>query len=565
MSSPALGVGVRRRSLVGAALAALAAILLGCGEGEPGAGCNQTADCAAGLICFTSVCREPRDPGGNIVWRITPPQGRELAPAAFEHQGSFAELSLCPTPTVSGSLGFDGQARLVAEGALASLPGLEERYEFLVGPSFTVPLPAGAWRLTFHPEGGRPPISRSLQLARCESRRLAPIEEGPGERIALLQVVLDPERDPRPACGLFVRLNDPVSGAPLSSRLDLEPPRGSSCQERVRQILLPFRPGAAQAEVELRLGPLDARLPSFPEQRITVPLTWEDEIEELGIFAALPGGLPPQLVVVHVFDGDRSPQRRVKLTASLLQDGPGGAEEGAGGEAEPPSEASDDPPGPRASLSLRSPPAVEKAPGVYELWLLPGRYALRAEPLPLASVAIGRCASPASEFASACTDVAEIGVGSNELVMILPPKLRLHGSLRADDPWGGDRATIVAHPARGGDGREASAVADRAGAFTLWLDEGDYDLLVRPAYRQQAPLQLPLPSPLVTDTALELTLPPPALVAGKLTIATGDARGVPLRDARVQAFRLRPGRPPLFLDETLSKPDGSFALTLPAD
>ncbi|AKU90399.1 hypothetical protein [Vulgatibacter incomptus] len=211
-----------------ATLCALASVLAlsACRGGKPGADCKSSDDCALGLTCFAATCQELGKPSGTIAWYVIPPAASGLLPAAFPGQDGPLDLSLCAS-SISGSLDFKGRARLVVSGALESLPGVPERQELVVGETFTLPLAAGSWRLTFYPLADptrSPPIVKEVKLAPCESLRLSPIEAIPDVRTARLRLVVDPLRDPRPRCGAWVRILS-VSGEPLSQRLERRSPR----------------------------------------------------------------------------------------------------------------------------------------------------------------------------------------------------------------------------------------------------------------------------------------------------------------------------------------------------
>jgi len=539
-----------------AAILALA-IAAGCGFGSTGAECTLSEDCDAGLVCFASTCRASGIPQGTIAWRISPDPSSGLVPAAFDHRQGPLDFTLCPPSTIAGTLGFEGRARLVAEGELASLPRIEERHELLVDQAFEVGLPPGGWTLTFHPLSGLPPIRRKVQLARCETRMLSTIESGP-TRTARLQLVIEEALDPRPRCGAFVRIHDPRSGAPLSARLELRAPAGASCEASRAPSLIPFRPPEGHGFIEIRIGALDGTIPTLPEQRIQRPLA-DGEPLDLGVLSANPGGGSLQRVLVHLFDHERAPQRRAHLVAEWLPPRPSPSDP-----AEPePGPGEDEPALPAPELRFRSAPAVELEAGIYELWLLPGRYAFRAEPPASAPSAVGSCVALASDVASACGSEIELGpTEPDELAMVLPRKLLLRGSILGAGPVALEETVVTAVPARGSRGRSASTFADRSGVYRLDLDAGDYDLIVRPGDRLLPVLHRSLPLPLLSDATLDLVIPDPALVLGTVRRSEGLERA-PLPDALLRAYLLQPGSPPLLLGEALTGFDGSFHLVLP--
>ena len=263
-------------------LALVLPLLAGC-RGGPGADCQYADDCDEGLACFAGKCHELGTPAGTIAWQVLPPSSTGLSPASFPPADGPLSFSICAS-SVSGTLDVGG-AWLVARGEASSLPGLESRFERNVSGRFSMDLPAGAWTLSFHPDApaepgraGPPPIVRKVQLARCEHRELSQIVVSPsGTRTARLRLVVDPERDPRPVCGAFVRIHDPASGAPLSARLELRSSAGGGCAAPA-VASLSFAPPSGD-DIELRIGPLDAVRPTIPEQRLRVPATGGDILE----------------------------------------------------------------------------------------------------------------------------------------------------------------------------------------------------------------------------------------------------------------------------------------------
>ena|GEM_PF-6442279 len=509
-------------------------VLAGC-RGGPGADCLYAADCDEGLACFAGKCHELGTPAGTIAWEVLPPSSSGLSPASFPPAEGPLSFSICSS-SVSGTLGVGG-ARLVASGEASSLPGLASRFERHVTGRFTMDLPAGAWTLTFHPDAptapglaGPPPIARKVQLARCEHRELSQIVVSPpGTRTARLRLVVDPERDPRPACGAFVRIHDPASGAPLSSRLELRSSAGGACTIPA-EISLAFAPPGGD-EIELRIGPLDAVRPTVPEQRLRLPATGGDPLDFGSIGA---GATALEQVLVSVTDGD------------------GGSIAGAVVTAETQAPAEGDVP------RFRSGPGRELLEGRYELWLAPGRYAFRAVPPEGAAAAAGGCVRTGPQSCDA-TFAVEAGQPAS-IALVLPSRLSLRGDAGAI-PGGG---LVEVRPARAGGGRAASGTFAEGGSWRLDLDPGDYDLTLRPFDPATPWLVQPLSAPLETDAREDTKFPDPALVIGTLWESEADETR-PLSGALVRAWRLKAGSAPDLVGEAVSREDGSFSLVLPGN
>lgn len=509
--------------------AAAALMLLPACGGGPGADCTYPTDCDEGLACFAGTCHELGKPAGTIAWQVLPPASSALGPASFPPaDGPFA-FSLCRS-SVSGTLDGDGGALLVAKGEPSALTGLESRFERFVKGRFEMDLPAGAWTLTFHPDpAGPPPLIKKVQLARCEQRELSLIE-WPVDRILRLRLVVDPERDPRQACGAFVRAHDPASGAPLSSRLELRSRPGGACSGPAESTLR-FAPPAGD-EIEVRIGPLDAVLPTLPEQTLTVKIEGGGDLD-LGPVAVNPGALALERVMVDLTDAGGSSISRAIVTASSIP--------------------SDE----ESTSRFSSGPGREVERGRYELWLTPGRYAFRAIPPAGAFAAAGGCVVTGEP---PCDSTFTVQAGSPaSLSVSLPKPISLRG--KADGVSGG---LVELRPARGGGGRAASAPVSSDGSWELALDPGDYDLSLRPSAPATPWLVRPLSAPLEADAEEDVTMPEPALVIGTLWEGqTGET--IPVAGALVRAWRLSTGRSPALVGEAVSRADGSFSLVLPAD
>jgi len=508
----------------------VAALLLvsACGGG-PGADCTYPTDCDEGLACFAGTCHELGKPAGTIAWQVLPPASSPLGPASFPPADGPLAFSLCRS-SVSGTLEGDGGALLVAKGEPSALTGLESRFEGFVKGRFAMDLPAGAWTLAFHPDpAGPPPLFKKVQLARCEHRELSLIE-WPAERTLRLRLVVDPERDPRQACGAFVRVHDPATGTPLSSRLELRSRPGGACSGPAESTLR-FAPPAGE-DIEVRIGPLDAVLPTLPGQTLTVKLAGDDDLD-LGPVAVNPGALALERVIVAVTDAGGGSISRAIVTATSV------------------------PSGDEATSRFSSGPGREVERGRYELWLTPGRYSLRAVPPAGAEAAAGGCVL-AGEQPCDATFTVDAGTPSS-LSVSLPKPIALRGS--ADGVSGG---LVELRPARGGGGRAASAPVSSDGSWQLALDPGDYDLTLRPFAPAIPWLVRPLSAPLEADAQEDVTMPEPALVIGTLWEGQGGET-MPVAGALVRAWRLATGGPPDLVGEAVSRADGSFSLVLPAD
>jgi len=507
---------------------ALLLLLAGCGGG-PGADCTYPTDCDEGLACFAGTCHELGEPAGTIAWEVLPPSSSPLGPASFPPAEGPLAFSLCRS-SVRGTLEGGGGALLVARGEPASIAGHEVRFERHVRGEFTMDLPPGAWTLTFQPDPpGPPPLIKRVQLARCEQRELS-LLEWPADRVLRLRPVIDPERDPRQACGAFVRVYDPAGGAPLSSRLELRSRPGGACPGPAESTLR-FAPPAGD-EIEVRIGPLDAVLPTLPEQTLRVKVEGEGDLN-LGPVALNPGALALERVLVAVSDVGGQAISRAIVTAESV------------------------PAGEESSIRFRSGAGREVEAGRYELWLMPGRYRFRAIPPEGADAAAGGCVVVGDR---ACESThAVVAERPASVSLALPRPVRFRGS--ADGVSGG---TVELRPAREGGGRSSTAPLSADGRWDLAVDPGNYDLVLRPSAPATPWLVRPLSAPLVADAEEEVSMPEPALVIG--TLWEGDTgETLPVAGALVRAWRLAAEGPPHLVGEAVSRADGTFSLVLPGN
>lgn len=529
------------------ALLLLAGLLLaGCPAAE-GAPCVQDDECAEGLTCFAGTCQQLGTPDGTVAFEVLPPNGSGLPPAVFPYGPQPLTLSFCAPSTIRGSLGdgIEGEATVAIEGTPAGLPGRVDSSFATVGPEFSLPLSPGAWTLTFGlpPVDGRlpPPVVRRVQLARCESTRLDPIEPPP-HRTARLRPVVDAERDPRPRCGLLVRLVDPEDGRALSQDFAIRQPTDGQglptgpCTMPAEGWELDFVPPEGD-EVELQVRPLDPARPAVfsQERRVAVG---RDAAVDLGVFSVLGPEATLERLQVDVVDPDGAP-----VTGALVGLDPFLATEG---------------------LWFRPAPAlpVSGVPGLYELWTLPGSYKPRALHPTRPDLAPAHCFT-AVDGNGGCSGLLEVDPATPASYRVqLERTVRLSGTvLDSDGRTPLPEARVSAEPLDGG--RRASATTNGGGRYELRLDPGRYELVVQPREPEAPWRRVALDGPLLVDESRNLVLPQPARVVGAVMASRGAERW-PLPDALVRAWRLRDDGPPQVIGEALVDSEGRFALALPA-
>lgn len=516
------------------ALAALWALLAGC-PGEVGSICELDEQCAEGLTCFTGTCQELGNPEGTVTFEVIPPPTSGLGPATFPMGNQPLRLGFCAPTLVEGAAA--AASDVVIRGTPAGLPSAERRWQERVaeGP-FQLHVPPGKWTLTFHFAAGEdgvlpPPEPREVELlGRCETVSLGHVEPTGEVRRARFSVVVDPERDPRPRCGVAAQIFDPASGAALSRPREIGSRQGQGCALEV--VELPFRATAATA-IELRLSPLGS-LPTFADRRVAFPLPETGEIVDLGAVGV--GDAALERIVVEVVDPDGASVPFAKVRAVRLA-----AEDGG-----------------RFSPPLAEPVAGE--PGAYELLLVPGAYSVTAEPPAGVIAASSRCVEPAE--GGTCDEALVVEPGSPgrwraPLAQPLSLSGRLVDAERA--PLPGARVTALPR----GAGRRAETISGASGRYELLLDPGMYEVLVQAREPDAAWRRLVLETPLVDDDSLDFALPRAARVVGNVT-ATVGGRQVALARALVRAWRADGAEGPRVIGETVSDADGRFALALPA-
>lgn len=551
-----LGSEVLRRGLR-LALPLLAALLGSC-HGSEGDACDTDEQCEEGLACFYGTCRQLSPPAGTVVFEVVPPALSGLTSATFPiPSGSRQPLhfEFCRPAAVEGNL--VGGGLVLAEGTPAGLPGRRIGQQQTIpaalgdasdGPGdgpFRLQLPPGEWRLTFLPgatgsttaEPLPPPIPVEIEggLPRCEVKTLGPLRPDLDARRARLAVVIDPERDPRPRCGVLVTLHDPDDGRPLSQPLELRQEPGRACAPPAEGWTVPFREPAGD-EIEVRIEPLGP-IPTAVarSRRVALPPASAGDTVDLGTFGV----------------GDAAPERVEIVLAS-----DGTAIEGAQIQATREPEAKDERP---IATPLARP--VADAPGHYELWLLPGSWTLRIEPPVDSDLSLGRCIRLGP--AAPCAERIRVEAGSPlQVEATLEPKVRIRGRVLDPDLVGLKRARVVAVPR--GDAREHDTLTGSDGRFELRVDAGGvYDLLVQPRERAWSWQRARVYAPVAGDLSLDpIVLPEPARVVGRTTL---DRRGtsVALPGARIRAWRTDLAEGLLLVGEAFSDEEGRFGLSLP--
>lgn len=495
-------------------LAALA--LAGCGSGQAFSYCVDNADCETNLTCFQNQCLHLAPVQDGLLWEVAPrhtpyshtfrtPQ--RLQPLPF----TFCE------PSVQGRVPAGQQLRVDLEGELEGLPGRCVGEQQVLQGEFSLPLPAGKWRLTFHPKDGAP-STRALQLDRCGSVDLGELAPPPTTRVRFLPTQ-GPE-DPRPRCGVRVQAFDPSTGDPLSRALELRLNANFECQPPTPQgweleVAHP-RQGAGVALV------VQSASPEAPVMRDAVfSITLDGDPTATGALAT--HAAPSQRALLLVEDENGHPVDGVQVAGAW----PGGWQ-------------------PRSCLQERPPPGTRDgafrsafarptgSPGMYELWLPQGPIVFEATP-------------PAATHL-APTLVEAVGEAGRLHRLVLPRKARLHGAVTtASGPLAGAR--LLAHPFTPGH-RPVEARADARGAFELWADPGPYALFVDPLDPELPYAWFP-PDEVRDDRRLELLVQEPRVVAGSWR----------LPGAHVRAWTVVGGHA-LLVGEAVTDEEGRFVMRL---
>lgn len=515
--------------------------LAACVSGSEGDDCTSDRDCEENLSCFAGSCLELGRPEGRIAWQIIPQIDSGLPPTVFGTIGNPLTFHLCEQPPVVGDLAFSGGARVVAVGELGGIPGACSTLERSVGRSFSLPLPAGIWRLHFHPGDGSPPIVRRIQVTRCQPTDLGEVGHDDVLRTLRFLPVHDAERDPRPTCGLRARIVDPASGLALSAPVELASDEGR-CMAPPGGLRLDFTAPEGATHVALRLEPLVAGDPAFRGRELRLELPDESEWD-LGPVSVGDQGV--ERVLVTLRDPAGHPVGDAKLQA--LWPPPPPVPENAS------CFAGRQPPGEDGSFFASSLALPGPERGIYELWLPPGPYLLHASAPEAARLASG--GSCGDEGSSCLIEVRP--ERTMRFTLDLEARVPLHGRVQHGQNVLLPGARVIAKPRTGG--IERASTSDATGRYELLLDPGNYDLLVQPG-RQELPWALlPLLSPLVAPRELTLSVPRGALVAGK--VLQGDE--LPVREAVVRAYRLDLPTPTL-AGEAITARDGTFRLSLPS-
>jgi len=520
------------------ALALLALGGLSACPGTVGAICELDDECAEGLTCFAGTCQELGTPDGTVTFEVVPQPASGFGSATFPMGEQPLRLGFCGPSVVTGSVA--GGAEVVVAGTPAGLPGVSRRWQERVGPAFSLQVPPGAWTLTFLLPAGAggelpPPERRDAVLGRCETVSLGTVQPTGAPRRARFAVVVDPLRDPRPRCGVIAQIFDAANGSALSQAVSFERDPGVGCTAPAGgAIELPFRAPAAGDRLELRLAPL-AGAPTFAARAVPFTLPAGGSIDLGSVGVGDEGAVERVAVAVIDPDGAAVPGARVR------------AGRVSGGDERP-----------------FAPPLAEELagePGTYELWLLPGTYAIEATPPPGVHAGASRCVEPAAGGACAEALVVQAGeTGSYRAPLPLP--LSLAGRVLDDARAPVVRARVQALPLAAG-GRPAEAVSDAAGRYELFLDPGSYEIVVQPREPGAAWRRLALDEPLLESASRDLVLPRAARVVGSVT-ANASGRQVPLPQALVRAWRVDGAQGPRVVGETLTDASGSFRLALPA-
>lgn len=536
-------------------LAPLLLLATGCGK-PAGAFCVIDDDCDPLLHCFAGTCQELGTPVGfrDVVFEVQPLPGLGLTEAVFPYGPQPLQFHFCSAAGVEGTFAGEGLAEVAISGSPGSLVDSREPWVETVGPSFWIPLPPGSWTLTFYlPEVdgiAPPPVVRQVGVARCETQRLA-VSAPVATREAKVRVVVDEERDPRPRCGVSVRLVDPETRRPLSRTLSIEQPTGPDgegpvgpCEMPEDGWSLPFvSPAGPTVEVQLRS--LDGSRPTIYhlDRQITVPRVGD---VDLGVFGVVGSDVTLEPVRIKLVgpDGKAVGGARIQLSPQR----PDGA----------------DP----TDLRWMRPPAatlVAGQAGIYEAWALPGTYTVRIEPRwQDEEVAALSCLAPEGRPGSCGATVPIVAGGPNAFEARLPRRVVVSGHVNAAEPRGPMAdARVTAIPLDGG--RSFSTRTRAGGRYELRVDPGSYDLLVQPHNPDAAWKQVSFrdDGPLIVDQVLDVSLPRPARVVGYIA-AGRDGKRVPLGHAYLRAFRLQGSKPPLWIGEAVADSEGRFALVLPA-
>lgn len=565
-SQPRPGSG-RSRPMGWPALLPFAAMLaLACGTPE-GSYCGKDDDCDA-LYCFAGTCQELGNPSGDdVVFEVRPLPGLGLPPAVFPYpkdsdqrsQPKPLQLKFCSAAGVDGRFAGEGVAEVAIAGVPSSLGATRRAWVERVGPSFGISLPAGSWTLTFHlPESGGvapPPVVRQVDVRWCAREDLDLIVPLREVREARIRIVVDEERDPRPRCGVSVRLVDPSNRQPLSRTLAVQQPKshGSDvpagpCEMPVDGWLLPFLPPTGQ-EVEVQIRSLDQSQPTIYHQNVLVPIPPDGPVD-LGTIGVIGVETTLEPVQVAVISPNGQPVEGARIRLSPV-----------GPEAQAESDAA-------RWFRPREPKPVPGSPGIYETWALPGAYSARTEPPPGdTALAALRCLAPKASPGACGATIHVVRNGENRFEARLSRSLTLSGNVSrqilASEPRPTiSNARVTALSLDGG--RNFSTRTDGKGRYELLVDPGRYQLLVQPHSLDAPWARVDLKGPMIVDQTEKVLLPPPARVLGRV-VAQRGAEWVPLGHSHVRAYRIDATGEAVEIGEAVADAEGRFALVLPAE
>lgn len=539
-------------------------LALGCGK-PAGAFCVSDDECDP-LHCFAGTCQElefPSDTKG-VVFEVQPLPGLGIPPDFFhlpappkgsQKPSQPLSFTFCAASGVAGEFDGEGPAEVAIEGRPIALGSRTDAWvESFVSP-FRIPLAPGAWKLTFflpEQEGVLPPpVVREVNVSRCGITGMGRVRADGPTREARVRIVVDEERDPRPRCGVSIRLVDPSTRNPLSRTLRLEQPRAADggpsgpCEMPAEGWALPFR-SPKEPLVEVQIRSLDPSQPTLyhSDRLVSIPGTGGVDLGTIGVQGA-ENSLEAVRVRLEGPTGKPVPGARIQLSSS------------ASGEV--------DPSVVRWTRPLEA-RAIEGEPGGYELWALPGTYTVRIEPA-WADEGVGAlsCLAPEGRPGSCWATIEVVSGGPNAFEARLPRRVVLSGKVIPPEPGlPVQDVRITALPLDGG--RRFSTRTDVGGRYELSLDPGSYELLVQPHGTDAAWTRVSFDGegPLIVDRTKNVYLSKPARMAGYVA-AGRDRKGIPLGHSYLRAWRLQGELEPLWIGEAVADSQGRFAIVLPAD
>lgn len=491
--------------------------LAGCGSGRAFSTCIDNGDCETNLTCFQRQCLPLGPVQDGLVWEVALPGAPFSQTFRTPQRLQPLPFSYCEQ-VVEGWVEEGLPVRVDLEGEQEGLPGRCVADQQVLRGAFSLPLPAGTWRLTLHPPGG-PPTTRSFHLERCQTLDLGTLAPPPTTRVRFRPV--HGLHDPRPRCGVRVQAFDPTTGDPLSQPLSIPLSSQFECQAPTPhgwelEVALP-RAGAGVALV------VESASPAAPVMRTaTFSVHLEQGVEFVDAGPLPTASVPAERVLLLVEDANGHPVDGVRLVGAW----PGPKRQSGCLQARTPPAQRDG--------SFQSPPARPLgSPGMYELWLPPGPIAFEATP---------------PEATLLATTVVETVVEAGKLHrLILPEKVLLRGGIAAPTgPLPGAR--LLAQPL--GQGRSVETRADAKGGYELWVDPGTYAFFVDPK-SVELPYAWFTPGALLAGRRVDLDVLEPRVLAGSWR----------LPGAHVRAWTVREGHS-LLLGEAITDGEGRFVMLI---